>query len=48
MDLAKAFDTLNHKILLSKLEQYGIRGLANEVIRGFFFAGKHTHWRTTR
>ena len=31
MDLAKAFDTVNRKIL-SKLEQYEIRGLANEVI----------------
>ena len=32
MVLTKAFDTVNHKILLSISEQHGIKGLANEVI----------------
>ncbi len=39
LDLSKAFDTLDHKILLQKLDYYGIKDTANKLFESYITNG---------
>lgn len=40
VDLTKAFDCVDHEVLLKKIELYGLRGKCNDLLRSYLFNRK--------
>ena len=40
IDMAKAFDTVNHQILLNKIEKLGFRGIIYDLLKNYLFQRK--------